>query len=78
MPSARRQTVSFSYALNDRWGTFYEFVNTFPERGVSQHFFHSGVTYLVNRNTQFDIHFGFGLSREAPDHLIAAGYSVRF
>ena len=73
-----QQTVSFSYSLDSRWGTFYEFVNTFPERGASQHFFHSGVTYLVNRNTQIDIHFGFGLSREAPDHLIAAGYSVRF
>jgi hypothetical protein len=73
-----QQTVTLGYAHNNRWGTFYEFVNTFPERGASQHFFHSGVTYLLNRNTQLDIHFGFGLSREAPDHLIAAGYSVRF
>lgn len=73
-----QQTVSFGYALGGAWGSFYEFVNTFPERAASQHLFHSGVTYLLNHNSQLDFHFGFGLSREAPNHFVAMGYSVRF
>lgn len=75
---ALQQTLSLGYALGGRWGSFYEIVNTFPDRAASQHFFHAGITYLINNNTQLDFHTGFGLSREAPDHLFAAGYSVRF
>lgn len=73
-----QQTLSLSYGLGGRWGSFYEIVNTFPNRGETQHFYHAGITYLINNNTQLDVHLGVGLSRAAPDHLLAFGYSVRF
>jgi hypothetical protein len=71
-------TVSFGQALTNRLHSFYEYAGTFPDRGDSEQFLHSGLAYLLTNNSQLDIHFGFGLSPAAPHSLIAAGYSFRF
>jgi len=70
-------TVSFGRSLSDRWGTFLEWAAEFPEAGGNVHLLHHGYTYLVNPNTQLDLHFGFGVSRAAPDFFIGAGFSTR-
>ncbi len=39
----------------------------------------SGLTFERFRpDRQFDIHYGIGLTRNAPDFFIGAGYSIRF
>lgn len=71
-------TVSFGYALSDRWGAFLEWAAEFPERGGQVHLLHHGYTYALSDRQQLDVHFGFGLTRAAPDFFIGGGYVVRF
>ena len=71
-------TVSFSYALGQRIGTFFEWAADFPSPGGDGHVFHHGYTYALTNRSQVDLHFGFGLTRTAPDFFIGAGYATRF
>jgi hypothetical protein len=71
-------TVSLARSLGNRWGTFLEYAGAFPESGGDVHLIHHGYTYKLSRLRQLDLHFGFGLSREAPDFFIGMGYAVRF
>ncbi|MBM3458947.1 MAG: transporter [Armatimonadetes bacterium] len=71
-------TISFSRSLGGRLGWFFEYAGTFSESGDDVHLLHHGYTYLLNNNSQLDLHGGFGISRAAPDFFIGAGYSVRF
>lgn len=73
-----QSTLSLSYALTEKIGSFYELVGTFPERGGSEAFIHTGVTYQPTPNTQWDIHIGVGLNDSAPISFFAGGYSIRF
>jgi len=71
-------TISLGRALGERWGAFLEYAGQLPEQGGDAHLIHHGYTYSPSRLTQIDLHFGFGLTRAAPDFFIGAGYSVRF
>ncbi len=71
-------TVSVGRPIRGRLSTFLEYAGTFPEHGSDSQLLHHGYLYLLNRNSQIDIHGGFGLVRAAPDFFIGAGYSVRF
>lgn len=71
-------TVSFARSLSERWGTFLEWAGEFPERGRSSQVLHHGYTYALSPVSQLDLHFGAGITREAPDFFIGAGYAVRF
>jgi hypothetical protein len=70
-------TVSFSYSVGERVGTFFEWAADLAP-GRDSHLFHHGYTYALNERSQVDIHFGVGLTRAAPDFLIGAGYAIRF
>jgi hypothetical protein len=70
-------TVSFGRSIGGAWGTFFEYAAEFPERGGDVHLFHHGYTYAAGANRQFDVHFGVGLSRAAPDFFIGAGFGYR-
>jgi hypothetical protein len=70
-------TVSFGRSLSERWGTFIEWAAAFPERGGDVHLLHHGYTYALKSNSQLDLHFGFGLTRAAPDFFIGAGFALR-
>lgn len=73
-----RATVSVARSLGGPWGTFLEYAGDyFPGSGDS-HVVHNGFTYAVTPDSQVDLHYGFGLSRAAPDFFIGAGYVVRF
>jgi hypothetical protein len=70
-------TISFGRTLSSRWETFFEWAAEFPDRGGNVHLFHHGYTYSVTRASQADLHFGFGLSRAAPNFFIGGGFAVR-
>ncbi|HTE19779.1 MAG TPA: transporter, partial [Armatimonadota bacterium] len=70
--------VSFGRSISARWGTFFEWAAEFPEGGGSSQLLHHGYTYALTPVSQLDLHFGFGITRAAPDFFIGAGYAVRF
>jgi hypothetical protein len=57
---------------------FVEYADDFPERGGPRHLLHFGVAYKIAAQQQLDVHFGWGLSTAAVDHIIGVGYSFRF
>lgn len=71
-------TVSLVRELTGRLSTFLEWAAWFPEAGGDIHVLHSGLAYALTEQQQLDLHYGFGLSRAAPDFFIGAGYVVRF
>lgn len=70
-------TVSLGYSVSDRIGTFFEWAADFAP-GRDSHLLHHGYTYALSPRSQVDIHFGFGVTRVAPDFFIGAGYAIRF
>lgn len=73
-----QQTFVIGNALNERLSIFLEYAGTFPERGDSQHLIHTGFAYVLNSRSQFDFHFGFGLSKASPDFFVGAGYAIKW
>ena len=71
-------TVSLGYSLTSRIGTFLEWAADLPAPGRDAHLLHHGYTYALSPTSQVDIHFGFGITRAAPDFFIGGGYAVRF
>ena len=71
-------TAVFDRALTKTLDGFVEYAGTFPSAGGPQHIVDFGGTYKVTRNQQVDLHGGVGLSAAAVDHVVGAGYSVRF
>ncbi|WP_395138202.1 transporter [Armatimonas sp.] len=73
-----QHTVSYGLPLGKGTGMFMEAVTDIGQGVAAAHQLHSGVTFQPNATSQWDIHFGMGLNRQAPHGFIAAGYSVRF
>lgn len=71
------QTLVLGSEMNKRLSLFLEYAGTFPRRGASQHLIHTGLAYTLDSRSQLDFHFGFGLSKSAPDYFIGAGYAVK-
>jgi len=70
-------TFLFDRQLTKPWDTFVEYAGDFPQQGGPRHLLHVGAAYKIGLNQQIDFHFGVGLSSDAPDHFVAAGYSFR-
>lgn len=73
-----RATVSVSRSLGGPWGSFLEYAGDYFPGSGDAHVIHQGFTYAVTNDSQLDLHYGFGVSRAAPDFFIGAGYVVRF
>lgn len=73
-----QHTISLGLPVADRTGMFLEHVLDARADLRPAHTIHSGFTYQPNASSQFDIHYGLGLSPGAPDFFIGAGYSIRF
>jgi hypothetical protein len=58
-------------------GVFAEYSGDYPQRGDAQHIAHFGIAYKITPLSQFDLHFGFGLSHSTPNHFVGVGYSFR-
>jgi hypothetical protein len=59
------------------WQAFAEYAGDFAQHGGPQEIAHFGTACRLTARQQVDFHFGFGLSRSAPSHFFAIGYSLR-
>ena len=73
-----QHTISYGLPLAKGYALFTEAVTDLGENILPAYQLHSGVTFQPDSNSQWDIHFGVGLNRQAPHSFLAAGYSVRF
>jgi len=71
-------TTSFGVPVANSIGAFFEHVLDFERSSRPAHTFHSGISWQPNSDSQFDFHFGVGLTPSAPDSFIGVGYSIRF
>jgi hypothetical protein len=72
-------TAALGYDFTERWGAFIEVFGDTPLNDSlgPAHSLDGGLTFLLRENIQFDLAGGFGLSAEAPDWFVTAGFSVR-
>ncbi|SRR5579859_445235 len=71
-------TLALERQVGSRADLFVEYVADHPRRGVAGQMFDSGGAFRITATQQIDFRAGFGLNREAPDHLFGLGYSFRF
>jgi hypothetical protein len=71
-------TLSLGTSLTDKMAFFVEYAGTFPQYGRSSAILHTGVTYQLTHNLQFDIHGGVGAGQQSPHSFIAGGLAVRY
>ncbi len=71
-------SVFFDRQLAQTVDAYVEYSGAFPQRGGPQNIIDFGAAYKPSPHQQLDFHCGFGLSSAAADHVIGAGYSVRF
>jgi hypothetical protein len=74
-------TLSAAYGmrtmLSGPLSGFLEYYVTVPEQGTAVHTLDTGITYLLTRNTQVDLHFGAGLFGRGED-FVGVGLAQRF
>lgn len=73
-----QHTVSLGLPIRENVGMFIEHVLDVSNGVRPSQLLHCGLTFQPRQNVQFDIHFGFGLSPNAPNYFVAGGYSIRF
>ncbi len=75
------QSLLVSYALADRWTTYYEYFVLFRTDSADDrpaHSMNGGLLYRPTDNLQFDVRAGFGLGDRAEDFFTGAGVSFRY
>ena len=70
-------TITSAISLTPAWGTFIELFGYAPQFNRAEHSVDGGFTYLLNNNCLAAISFGLGLTSNAPDYFISAGFSFR-
>jgi hypothetical protein len=70
-------TIASGYSITDRLGSYIEIFGFAPQKDVANHSFDGGFTYLINNNFMLDLSSGFGLTKNAPEHYVAIGFSFR-
>jgi hypothetical protein len=63
--------------IKRNWDAFTEYAGDFAQKGGPKEIAHFGAAYRPDPRQQVDFHFGFGVSRSAPAHFFAVGYSFR-
>jgi hypothetical protein len=69
-------TAVLGVSIDEKWTVFAE-----PFAFIGESFdqrFNAGVIFLQSNNIQFDVSFGIGLSRVAPDSFIGFGAAIGF
>ena len=69
--------ASFDLGVTEYITTFAEFYG-FWSRSDSSHLFNFGSTVLLLPDLQLDLSGGIGLTENAPNYFVSAGFSVRF
>ena len=70
--------VGVNLPISDTIGSFVEVVSAFPENGGPQHSLGGGISFLYNRDLQFDLNAGFGLNSRATNFIFGVGVARRF
>jgi hypothetical protein len=73
-------SLALGIPLADGFGAYAEYYGFYRhDAGAGpEHYFNTGVTYLINNNTQLDFRVGAGLNGRADDFFTGAGVSFRF
>lgn len=73
-------TISIGYSILENLGMFFEYYTShhlsshFPD----EHYFDTGITFLVNKNLQLDVYTNLGLTKASQDLAVGSGISYRF
>ncbi|HRE11501.1 MAG TPA: transporter [Ignavibacteria bacterium] len=70
-------TIALGASLVKKLSGFVELYGFMPQKTSPDHRFDAGLTYLILKNVQVDLAFGFGISERSPDYFIGGGVSVR-
>ncbi|MBC3542265.1 transporter [Rufibacter sediminis] len=70
-------TLSVGAALPHHWGTYLEVFGDKPEKGHWHHSADGGFTFSPRNNLQLDVSSGIGLTKDAPDYFLSAGFTFR-
>ena len=70
-------TLTTGYSITEKFGSYIELFGFAPQKDKANHNFDSGITYLINNNFMLDLSLGIGLTKNAPDHYLAIGFSFR-
>jgi hypothetical protein len=69
-------SLSYGYAITDKFGAYAEIYGNFPENSRANHLWDIGGTFLLQPNIQFDITAGSSFT-QGQDILLSAGVSFR-
>ncbi|MCP4975833.1 MAG: transporter [Maribacter sp.] len=69
-------STSYGYSISERFGAYIEVYGNIGEISNSNHFFDTGVTYLLKSNIQLDATIGRSID-QGQDILLSAGVSFR-
>ena len=69
-------TLSYGYGLTKKFGVYAELYGNLPENNKANHFWDTGLTYLISDNVQLDATVGSSIS-EGQDILLSGGISFR-
>jgi len=70
-------TIAYGYSISNNVGAFIEIYGDLPEDSHFNHFWDTGLTYLISDNIQLDVSGGTGLSKNIQDLYLSAGISFR-
>lgn len=77
------QAFTIGYTLTEKLGAYTEWFALFPASAISpgvrqEQYVDGGFTYKVTPNFQLDIRAGKGLTENAQDYFLGAGFAVRY
>jgi hypothetical protein len=64
--------------LSKKWEVFIETFAYLQQGEAAQHHIDGGFSFFPNTHLKLDVYAGKGISKEAPDYFISAGFSFRF
>jgi hypothetical protein len=70
-------SVAYGYSISPKFGIFIELYGDLPEDSSANHYWDTGLTYLVNNNFQLDSYVGTSITK-GQDLLLGLGASYRF
>jgi hypothetical protein len=69
-------TLAYGYAISDAWALYAEVYGDLPEDNRANHYWDTGVTWLITNNIQLDATIGRSFT-EGQDLLLSTGLSFR-
>lgn len=70
-------TLTTGFSITAKVGAYAEVYGFAPQQSKADHRFDCGFNYLLKPNVLIDISGGVGLTENAPDYYVAAGFSFR-